>query len=58
MMFFTLALDTLRIDVEAECTDVNFAFIGCLSFVYCLKMLCKLILILFAMVAVTACIGC
>ena len=29
LMFCALAVATLRIDVETECTDVNFAFIGC-----------------------------
>ena len=58
LMLCALALDNLRIDVDAECTDVNFAFIGCWRFVYCLKMLCTLILMLFAIAAVTACIGC
>ena len=58
LMFCALAVATLRIDVETECTDVNFEFIGCWRFVYCLKMLCTLILMLFAIAAVTACIGC
>ena len=58
LMFCTLAVDTLGIEVDAECTDVNFAFIGCWRFVYCLKMLCTLILILFTIVAVATCIGC
>ena len=29
MMLCSLDVATLRIDVDAECTDVNFAFIGC-----------------------------
>ena len=57
-MLCAMAVTTLRIDVDAECTDVNFAFIGCWRFVYCLKMLCKLILMLFAIAAETASIGC
>ena len=57
-MLCTVALDILRIDVDAEWTDANFAFIECWRFVYCLKMLCTLILMLFAKAAVTACIGC
>ena len=58
LMLCAVALDILRIDIDAECTDVNFEFIGCWRFVYCLKMLCTLILMLFAKAAVTACIGC
>ena len=58
LMFCALAIDTLSIDIDAECTDVNFEFIGCWRFVYCLKMLCTLILMLFAVVAVTAFIVC
>ena len=56
LMLCAMAVTSLRIDVDAECTDVNFAFIGCWRFVYCLKMLCKLILMLFTKTAETACI--
>ena len=58
LMLCAMAVTTLRIDVDAECTDVNFAFIGCSRFVYCLKKLCTLILMLFAIAAVATCIGC
>ena len=43
LMFCTLAVDTLSIDIDAECTDVNFAFIGCWRFVCCIRMLSTLI---------------